>query len=197
MNNPEKKSEFLAGYIQGTKIYDMGADSLGSWAWPDGKTLHNHLENKTGKKIISVDKFGKPDIQTDLNDILPIKSNSADTIIASEVIEHLTNPFLFLSECKRIIKPEVGTIILTTPNALSLAEFQQYWTSAIHGREYGEHLFNWHRINMDNLIKEVGLEIIHFEYISFHWKRNYLFRFLSHFIPILRPSLFYILRKKR
>ena len=196
MNNPEKKAEFLAGYIQGTKIYDMGADSLGSWAWPDGKTLHNHLENKTGKKIISVDAFGNPDIKANLNEPLPVKSDSADCIIASEVIEHLQNPFLFLSECKRIIKPEVGTIILTTPNALSLAEYQQYWKANNHYREYGQHLMNWHRINMDNLIKEAGLEIIHFEYISFHWKRNYLFRFLSWMIPILRPSLFYILRKK-
>jgi SAM-dependent methyltransferase len=126
---------------------------------------------------------------------MPIKNNYADTIIASEVIEHLRNPFLFLSECKRIIKKD-GRIILTTPNALSLSEFQQYWLPNNHALPYGEHLVNWHKINMDNLLREVGLEVEHFEYISFHWKRNYLFRLLAWMIPILRPTLYYVLRKK-
>ncbi len=42
-----------------------------------------------------------------------------DTIVAGEVIEHLSNPGLFLSRCRGHLKPG-GRIVLTTPYAFSL-----------------------------------------------------------------------------
>jgi 2-polyprenyl-3-methyl-5-hydroxy-6-metoxy-1,4-benzoquinol methylase len=42
-----------------------------------------------------------------------------DTIFAGDLIEHISNPGLFLQCCKKHIKPG-GRLILTTPNAFSL-----------------------------------------------------------------------------
>ena len=48
----------------------------------------------------------------------PFETRYADVMLAIDVIEHLENPWLFLRECKRILKPG-GVLILTTPNILS------------------------------------------------------------------------------
>ena len=42
-----------------------------------------------------------------------------DVIFAGELIEHLSNPGLFLQQCKKHLK-EKGKLIITTPNAFSL-----------------------------------------------------------------------------
>lgn len=46
------------------------------------------------------------------------KSNSFDFIVASEVIEHLENPWLFVREVHRVLKSG-GKFIITTPNPQS------------------------------------------------------------------------------
>jgi 2-polyprenyl-3-methyl-5-hydroxy-6-metoxy-1,4-benzoquinol methylase len=45
---------------------------------------------------------------------LPIKDNSVDCIIASEIIEHVINPVEFIKELLRALKPG-GKLIITTP----------------------------------------------------------------------------------
>ena len=42
-----------------------------------------------------------------------------DVILAGELIEHLSNPGLFLAECLKLLKPE-GELILSTPNAFTI-----------------------------------------------------------------------------
>ena len=41
--------------------------------------------------------------------------NKFDAIVAIEIIEHLENPFRFIRECAKILKPH-GRLFLTTPN---------------------------------------------------------------------------------
>ncbi len=50
---------------------------------------------------------------------LKVKANSADLVIALEVIEHLFDTDQFLSEIHRVLKPK-GVLILSTPNLASL-----------------------------------------------------------------------------
>jgi len=45
---------------------------------------------------------------------LPLKSNSIDCVIASEIIEHVTDPAAFTRELFRVVKPG-GELIITTP----------------------------------------------------------------------------------
>ncbi len=63
-----------------------------------------------GLDLTKGDNLGKP---------LKLKSNSADLVIALEVIEHLFDTDLFLSEIHRVLKPK-GILILSTPNLASL-----------------------------------------------------------------------------
>lgn len=54
----------------------------------------------------------------DLNKNFPLKSNSFDTAISMDVIEHLYDVDNFLSETLRILK-KGGKIIISTPNVIS------------------------------------------------------------------------------
>ncbi|MDC1067912.1 methyltransferase domain-containing protein [Candidatus Kapabacteria bacterium] len=80
-----------------------------------------------GKKVISMDisesnpkkaieKFPSPNHSGLIADVfhLPIKDNSLDCIIASEIIEHVINPKEFINELLRALKPK-GKLIITTP----------------------------------------------------------------------------------
>lgn len=50
---------------------------------------------------------------------LPFRTGSVDSVVASEVYEHLQHPAGFLDEVRRILKPG-GRLVLTTPNTQSL-----------------------------------------------------------------------------
>lgn len=57
--------------------------------------------------------------KADLNRSIPLPDNTYDCIVSIEVLEHLENHVQFIREVLRVLKPG-GTIILTTPNVLSL-----------------------------------------------------------------------------
>lgn len=54
------------------------------------------------------------DLSCDLNTILPLQSNSFDTVICSDVIEHLVQPLILFSEINRVLKPG-GYLLLNYP----------------------------------------------------------------------------------
>lgn len=90
-------------------IVDIGG---GFYPISDGLTSKETL-------VIDGDEEFEPDILADLNGPLRINNNSADIIIAGEILEHLINPFRFLIECNRVLKLN-GELILSTPNAVDL-----------------------------------------------------------------------------
>jgi len=57
-------------------------------------------------------------LQADLNRIMPLKDNCVDVIVASDVLEHLVNPDVFVSEMYRVLRAG-GYVILDTPNLAS------------------------------------------------------------------------------
>jgi len=61
-----------------------------------------------------------------------------DAVTARHVIEHIREPFRFLRECWRILRPG-GRLVLVTPNSASLGHriFQEHWR----GLEPPRHLF--------------------------------------------------------
>lgn len=56
-----------------------------------------------------------------------------EVAVSTEVIEHLTNPFLFLQEARRVLKPG-GELVLTFPNVHNLRSIIGY---AVAGRYSG------------------------------------------------------------
>ena len=69
-------------------------------------------------------------------EILPHPTASFDRIVATEILEHLAQPGLFLSECWRVLRPG-GILHLTTPNVVDL----RGRASALRGRSPQSHLF--------------------------------------------------------
>lgn len=54
------------------------------------------------------------DVYADISEALPFKSDSVDTIVSFQVMEHLPEPFRFLKGSRRILRKK-GKIILTIP----------------------------------------------------------------------------------
>jgi SAM-dependent methyltransferase len=56
----------------------------------------------------------KPQLLADLSKGIPLADGSADTVLASHVLEHLQDPDLFLRECRRVLAPG-GSLIVLVP----------------------------------------------------------------------------------
>jgi len=90
------------------------------------------IKNK-GNTVIGLDcntefvkmtqKKGIPAKFANFEEKLPLPSNSADLIVAGEIIEHIYHTENFLKECHRLLKNS-GEIIITTPNI-------NFWTYRI------------------------------------------------------------------
>ncbi|MDI6765243.1 MAG: class I SAM-dependent methyltransferase [Bacteroidota bacterium] len=50
----------------------------------------------------------------DLNNPFPLESNSFDTVLAADVLEHIYNPMLFMNEVARVVKPG-GKVLIMVP----------------------------------------------------------------------------------
>lgn len=99
-----------------------------------------------------------------------------DTIISTEVIEHLYNPEGFIDFCKDILQPN-GEIIISTPyhgywKNLALAIFDK-WDSHHGPTWHGGHIKFWSRKTLSQLLIDKGFSIIAFKgcgRIPYFWK---------------------------
>ncbi|MBN1291479.1 MAG: methyltransferase domain-containing protein [Candidatus Latescibacteria bacterium] len=90
---------------------DLGFDSIKRASLRIKKNIENqHGINNTGRN--NLNKF----IDFTLADIyrLPYREKTFDTVVASEIIEHLDKPQQAFSEISRILRPE-GYFIISTP----------------------------------------------------------------------------------
>ena len=91
---------------------------------------------------------------------LPLEENhfpdqSIDVVLASHVIEHLNNPFGFVCEVKRILKPG-GCFFITTPNIAGLQSrlLGSRWRSAIF-----DHLYLFSKSSLCKLLEKAGFTV--------------------------------------
>jgi methionine biosynthesis protein MetW len=100
---------------QQSKFIDLGCDD-GSLTLDAAKKIDTRsvfgLE-KSPESLADCKKKGIRVIVGDLDQGIPIKSNSFDIILSNQVIEHVCNTDLLLREMHRILKPDGYTIIST------------------------------------------------------------------------------------
>lgn len=92
------------------KVIDLGADK---------GILREHVPANMKYLSLDINPESKPDICCDLNKKLPIKDETYDFVIASEVLEHTLYPRKIIKEMIRITK-KGGMIIITLPNEYNL-----------------------------------------------------------------------------
>lgn len=89
------------------------------------------------------------DVFADLNQRLPLDNNSFDTIILSDVLEHVRQPELLLEEVQRVLRPG-GNLILNVPF--------YYWL-----HEEPSDFFRYTQFALKGLMEEARLEITHLQ----------------------------------
>ena len=95
----------------------------------------------------------------------PLQNIAFDTVISTEVIEHLYDPEKFMDFCRNILKPG-GEIIVTTPyhgylKNLVLSVFNK-WDQHMTPFWLGGHIKLWSRKTLSKLLTDKGFSVISF-----------------------------------
>lgn len=65
---------------------------------------------------------------------IPLEDNAVDVVVSFETIEHIEDYRTFMSEVKRVMKPE-GLLVLSTPNDIEFAEGNHFHVHEFEHRE--------------------------------------------------------------
>jgi len=115
--------------------------------------------NVKGIEISPAAEYARNVRQLDVKNIpleeITFPSGSFDIVLASHLIEHLNEPFLFLKEVHRILKDE-GKIFITTPNINGLQAYIYggKWRSAIF-----DHLYLFSAHTLKKMLKRTGFKV--------------------------------------
>ena len=103
LTNPSRVVDLAAGEgAFSVKLKELGHEILAIDASRENWKVHDiplkieNFDSEFAEKILNND-------------------NKFDAVVAIEIIEHLENPFRFVRECAKLLKPD-GLLFLTTPN---------------------------------------------------------------------------------
>ena len=169
--------------FNGMKVLELGAGSgLMSQRIAEFFFANEQPDSRVQAVDIDAETFKAKDVafqKWDLNSLFPSPDQQFDIVFSIEVLEHLHNPYQFISECRRILRPG-GLLILTTPNNLHIGSRFRYLTSGFPslyeppsirvknaGRLCG-HVMPIHAAYVD-----YGLRRVNFEHISWHCDKEH------------------------
>ena len=69
----------------------------------------------------------------DMNAALPFKNESFDAVACIDGIEHIENVFVFVRECRRILRPG-GILFLSTPNISAIRSRWRHFLTGFHNK---------------------------------------------------------------
>ncbi|MBT34000.1 MAG: SAM-dependent methyltransferase [Thalassobius sp.] len=124
-------------YVEAAKMLEGEVLEIGCGAGRGMQLVAENCEKYTGidknEELLALHRKTYPNFKFISKNIPPldfIESNSIDTVISFQVIEHIEDDELFIKEIERVLKPG-GKAIITTPN-IKLSLTRNPW----HVREY-------------------------------------------------------------
>ena len=151
-------------------ILDMGCGNgyIANYLISKGFNVYGTDASEEG---ISIARQQNPDrffIQDFSTGELPqeLKGTTFDTIISTEVIEHLYDPYKFAELCREILNNSKGELILTTPyhgylKNLMLSIFNK-WDTHISPLWQGGHIKFWSEKTVTELLSQSGFKVTDF-----------------------------------
>ena len=106
------------------------------------------------------------DLDSEFGNSLVSDSSKLDAVVAIEIIEHLENPFRFVRECAKMLKPG-GLLFVTSPNVEAVSSRMIFlYTGRLKYFNVGETvrpahitpIFKW---KLDMILDEAGFEVVH------------------------------------
>ncbi len=98
------------------------------------------------------DRSGRVDLIADVQRMPELEGQSFDTVLCTQVLEHVPRPWRALGEMRRVLRPG-GRLILTVPHLSPLHEAPHDY-------------FRYTRHGLANLCREVGLEVEEIEAVG-------------------------------
>lgn len=144
------------------KILDIGCGSCIILTKLKGKKYGIDADKKT-LRIVSK-KHPEIHLAASGAEILPFAENSFDTVICTEVIEHLKHPEEALKEMHRVAK-KGGEIIISTPNYRSVWPLiERFWSRKANVRDYSkEHISHFSKKILKKMAEESGMRELKIE----------------------------------
>jgi SAM-dependent methyltransferase len=134
----ERTAGLLDAFARG-RVLDAGA----------GRAPYARALRRRGLDVVVLDiedRSGEVDLIADVQHMPEIASESVDTLLCSQVIEHLPRPWDALGEMARTLRPG-GTLILSAPHL-----------SAIH--EAPHDYYRYTRFGLTALLEQAGFEVL-------------------------------------
>lgn len=117
-----------------------------------GRSPYKRLLMAQADSVVSIDvedRAGEIDLIADIQDLHPFADASFDTILCSQVLEHVPRPWEALSEFSRVLRPG-GCLLLSVPHL-----------SMIH--EAPHDYYRYTRFGLQTLAERAGLTVEHLE----------------------------------
>jgi SAM-dependent methyltransferase len=104
-----------------------------------------------GVELVGADLPGNPDAALEIapDETLPVPDASFDAVLSTQVLEHVDDPALYLSECRRVLRPG-GRLLLSTHGIMI------YHPDPVD-------LWRWTPAGLERIIADAGLELAHLE----------------------------------
>jgi 2-polyprenyl-3-methyl-5-hydroxy-6-metoxy-1,4-benzoquinol methylase len=195
------RTEEILKWVNGPGVLDVGCTghnvALESRGWLHGR-LREAFPSVVGidisaENIAALTRLGFSNLYVQSAETFELETHF-DTIVAGELIEHLSNPGLFLQQARAHLKP-TGRLVLTTPHPFCLLDLAYALLKFPKTCQNLQHTCWFCPQTMKELAKRSRLKVEHFELITDYSldsrsKPYRTFVRLTHRLRFLLPRLF-------
>jgi SAM-dependent methyltransferase len=146
---------YFTPYVSGNDVVlDVGAnDGLFLRHLPARRRIGIEVNEAARRECTEASGLDGTNIEL-YEDMSAVESDSVDVVISNHCLEHTVDPFLILSEIKRVLKSD-RRFILVVPFDDWRSPTQRAWIP----NDRDNHLFTWSPRNIGNLLAEAGFAV--------------------------------------